>query len=184
MKKLILGLVLLIGCVGLLQAATVKSYMPPAEVNKQSLDKEKATAGDKATAQLVEQKVRDACKLLEKEGSAAFPKFYGKNSPYLFSGTYIWIHDLNGLMRVHPVKPAMMSGKSLLFLKDKNGNAFFVGMNKIAREKGEGWYEYVWPKPGETEVSPKKSFVKLVKSKDGEELVVGCGIYSSDLAAE
>lgn len=155
-------------------------YKASPEVNQQSIAKAKATEKNKPTKKLIMDKVRKAAKLLEKEGAKAFPKFNGKNSEFLFSGTYVWVHDLEGRMRMHPIKPKMASGKSLLFLKDKKGNAIFVGMNKIAVEKGEGWYQYVWPKPGEKEASPKLSFVKKVKSKDGETLVLGCGAYNSD----
>jgi cytochrome c len=151
------------------------------ELNKETIAKAKATAKNLPTKELIESKVKQACKLMEKEGSAAFPKFNGKDSEFIFAGTYIWIHDLQGKMRMHPIKPKMASGKSLLFLKDKKGNKLFVGMNKIAREKGEGWYEYVWPKPGEKAVSPKVSFIKLVTTADGEQLIVGCGAYGDKL---
>ena len=43
-------------------------------------------------------------------------------------------------------------------------------------EKGEGWIDYQWPKPGETEPSTKQPFIKGVQS--GEEvLLVGSGLY-------
>jgi hypothetical protein len=39
-------------------------------------------------------KVEEACALLAREGAAAFPRFKGKGSPFLFEGTYIWVHTL------------------------------------------------------------------------------------------
>jgi hypothetical protein len=39
----------------------------------------------------------------------------------------------------------------------------------------------MWPKPGEKTPSLKVSYVKLVKV-DGEDLVLGCGVY--DLSPE
>lgn len=157
-------------------------YKATPEVNKQSISRAKKTAKNKPTKEMIRNKVRKAAKLLEKEGAKAFSKFNGKNSEYIFSGTYIWIHDLQGRMRMHPIKPKMASGKSLLFLKDKKGKAIFIGFNQIAVEKGEGWLDYVWPKPGEKEASPKLSFIKKVETADGETLVLGCGAYNSDFA--
>jgi methyl-accepting chemotaxis protein len=102
-------------------------------------------------------------------------KFKGKDSQYLFAGTYIWVHDMQGVMRMHPIK-YKMEGHPLIDLKDANGKRFFAEMNKLAKEKGAGWVDYMWPKPEEKEPSLKVSYVKLVKV-DGEEMVVGCGVY-------
>lgn len=127
------------------------------------------------TPKMVIDKVNSAAALLVKDGKGAFAKFKGKGSEYIFGGTYIWIHDINGVMQMHPVKPKM-EGKQLLGLKDENGKLFFVEMNNLVKEKGSGWVIYVWPKPGAEETSPKVSYVKLVKVGE-EELVVGCGVY-------
>lgn len=142
-----------------------------------SVETEKDAAA--VTPQMIMEKVDAAAKLIEAEGVAAFPKFKGKGSEYIFAGTYIWIHDMTGVMRMHPLKHKM-EGTPLLGLKDKNGKMFFVEMNEIAK-KGGGWVEYVWPKPGAKEVSPKISYVKLAKHGE-EEFVIGCGIYDQTLA--
>jgi cytochrome c len=147
---------------------------------KESEDACAASAKDKPTPEMIIKKVDEACKLLEKEGKASFPKFKGKDSQYIFAGTYIWIHDMEGVMQMHPVK-YKMEGKHLIGLKDVNGKLFFTEMNKIAREKGSGWVDYMWPKPGEKDPSKKVSYVKLCKI-DGVDMVVGCGVY--DLSDE
>jgi signal transduction histidine kinase len=49
-------------------------------------------------------------------------------------------------------------------------------MNEVAKTKGAGWVDYMWPKPGEKTPSLKVSYVKLVKV-DGEDIVVGCGVW-------
>lgn len=135
-----------------------------------------ASASTKPTAEMIIEKVDKADKLLTEEGKDAFPKFKGKDSEFIFAGTYIWIHDMEGIMLMHPIK-YKMEGKRLIGLKDKNGKLFFVDMNKLVREKGHGWVSYYWPKPGETEPSLKVSYVKLCKTKDGSEVVLGCGVY-------
>lgn len=134
-----------------------------------------STAANPVTPQMVMEKVRAAAELVAKDGDAAFPKFKGKGSEYLFSGTYIWIHDIDGVMIMHPIKNKM-EGKPMISLKDANGKMFFVEMNTVAQEKGEGWVEYVWPKPGEKDPVAKTSFVKLVKVGD-KQYIVGCGVY-------
>jgi signal transduction histidine kinase len=120
-------------------------------------------------------KVQEAAALLAKEGSAAFPRFRGKDSPFIFGGTYVWIHDLEGTMLLHPIK-FRMEGKRLLNLKDSNGKLFFVEMNRVAREKKHGWVSYMWPRPGETKPTPKISYVQLAKM-NGKDVVIGCGLY-------
>lgn len=171
-------LVLTIGCV--VMAVGLARPVNAVDTGKESEDAciESAKNGP-ATPQLIVKKVEEAAALVAKEGKAAFPKFKGKKSPFLFNGTYIWIHEPNGKMLMHPIKLAM-EGKNLLNLKDKNGKLFFVEMNKIALSKGSGWSEYVWPKPGEKESSPKVSYVKLVKHGN-ESFILGCGAYDMTL---
>lgn len=133
-----------------------------------------------ATPKEILEKVEQAAKLIKKDGAKAYPKFKGKGSEYIFGGTYIWIHNLKGVMLMHPIKPHMV-GKNLAGLKDGNGKRFFIEMNHVAREKGSGWIDYTWPKPGEKKRSNKVSYVKLVKTKS-EEFVIGSGVY--DLTVE
>lgn len=142
---------------------------------KESEDAAAASAKDKITAELIVQKVEKAAELLQKEGKAAFSKFKGKNSEFIFSGTYLWVHDMSGITQMHPVK-YKLEGKSTMAIKDANGKLFFAEMNKIAKEKGAGWLEYMWPKPGEKTPSRKLSYVKLCKI-DGTDMVIGCGAY-------
>ena len=125
-------------------------------------------------------KVAEACKLLEKEGTAAFAKFQGKNSEFLYAGTYMWIHSLDdGTMLMHPMKPKL-NGKNILGLKDKKGKRFFSTMNKMVKENGEAWVEYYWPKPGTNEIVHKVSYVKGCTLPDGQHVVVGSGLYRFD----
>jgi cytochrome c len=142
---------------------------------KESEEAAKASAKDKATPELIIKKVTEAAALLEKEGKAAFVKFQGKDSQFIFAGTCIWIHDMEGVMQMHPIK-YKMNGQRITGMKDINGKLFFAEMNRIAKEKGSGWVSYMWPKPGEKDPSLKVSYVKLCKV-DGVEMVVGCGVY-------
>jgi cytochrome c len=137
-----------------------------------------ATAQETPTPQQIIDQVRAAAALVSKDGRAAFAAFRGKNSTFIFCGTYIWVHDLDGVMLMHPVKPKM-ENRPLLGLKDANGKTFFVDMNKVAAAGG-GWVDYVWPKPGEKDPSQKVSYV--MEARHGDEVfIVGCGVYDLTL---
>lgn len=135
----------------------------------------KTTESVHATPEMIISKVDKAARLLEKEGKAAFPKFMGQGSEFLFAGTYIWINDRNGVILMHPVKEKLW-GKNLTGIKDRDGKRFIAMGVYLAEEKGSGWIGYWWPKPGHDGVSPKASYVKMVHTPDGD-MVLGCGVY-------
>jgi len=121
----------------LLLTTTGANAVSPEEIAlaKESEDRCQETAKDPVSAKLIMKKTADAVALVNKEGKASFSKFKGKDSPFIFSGTYIWIHNLNnGVMLMHPVKP-MMVGQKLIGLKDGNGKRFFVEMNQVVRSQ-------------------------------------------------
>jgi cytochrome c len=127
-------------------------------------------------------KVAEAAALLEAEGEAAFPKFQGEGSPFIFDGTYMWIHKLSdATMLMHPIKPKMV-GKQWVGLKDKEGKRFFATMNQLCTEKGSAWVDYLWPKPGTSDYVRKISYVQKCTMADGTEVVIGCGLYNYDEA--
>jgi len=168
--------ILIVAGLGLALSLTAAS---PEELAKESEAYCASTSSQKPTPQLIVDKVEKACALLKSEGSKAFPKFSGKDSEFIFGGTYIWVHDMDGKMLMHPIKCKMV-GQQLLNLKDANGKLFFVEMNDLCEKKGQGWVDYLWPKPGEKAQSLKVSFVKLAEC-DGGKVVVGCGAYDISL---
>lgn len=93
---------------------------------------------------------------------------------------YFFILDSNAKMLAHPIKQEM-EGRNYLRDKDVNGKLFFAEMVQKAKDKGEGFVDYYWPKPGETKPSPKLSYVKYFSTWDW---VVGSGIYIDDVDAE
>ncbi len=128
--------------------------------------------GESMTPTLVKAKAQAAAALLKAEGPAALAKIKDENGEFRYAGGqgYVWVHNLDGLMVMHPIKPAL-DGKQLLDKRDANGVYLFVAMNEVAEDNGEGWVPYSWPKPGSSESTPKVSYVVLV----GEN-VVGSGI--------
>ncbi len=93
---------------------------------------------------------------------------------------YFWINDLNAKIIMHPIRPEL-DGKDMSGEKDSHGKLFFNEFAKVAKEKGEGFVDYFWPKPNETKPSPKLSYVKLFNQWGW---VIGSGIYIDDVSAE
>ncbi|MCK7504974.1 MAG: methyl-accepting chemotaxis protein [Desulfobacterales bacterium] len=93
---------------------------------------------------------------------------------------YFWINDLGPKMIMHPYKPEL-DGKDLSDFKDPKGTFLFKEMVRVSNEKGEGFVDYQWPKPGMTQPVPKISYVKLYKPWGW---IVGSGIYVDDLRAD
>ncbi|HBA87961.1 MAG TPA: chemotaxis protein [Geobacter sp.] len=90
---------------------------------------------------------------------------------------YFWINDLNARVIMHPIKPEL-EGKDQSGTKDPNGKALFIEMAEVAKAKGSGIVEYLWPKPGSTVPVSKLSYVKLYKPWGW---VVGSGLHMDDL---
>ncbi|WP_298269739.1 methyl-accepting chemotaxis protein [Geobacter sp.] len=93
---------------------------------------------------------------------------------------YVWINDLAPRMIMHPIKPDL-DGKDLSESKDPKGKRLFVEFARTCREKGAGFVDYLWPKPGSEEPVPKISYVKLY---DPWGWVLGSGIYIDDVKQE
>jgi methyl-accepting chemotaxis protein len=99
---------------------------------------------------------------------------YGKDG-------YLTVISSEPKMIMHPMKPEM-DGKSLADFKDAKGNYLFKEMAAIARNSGEGWVEYVWPKPGhpdQSQVFSKGSYVLTFKPWDWSFVA---GVYLDDLS--
>ena len=90
---------------------------------------------------------------------------------------YIWINDMAPKMVMHPIKPEL-NGKDLSSNKDPNGKFLFVEMVKVCKEKGKGFVEYAWEKPGNSKPVPKLSYVELYQPWGW---IIGTGIYIDDV---
>ncbi|MAD40919.1 MAG: chemotaxis protein [Arcobacter sp.] len=93
---------------------------------------------------------------------------------------YFWINDTDAVIVMHPIKP-QLNGKDLINYKDKGGKQIFKEFAAVAKAKGEGFVDYVWPKPGFETPQPKVSFVKLFKEYNW---VIGTGEYVADVSSK
>ena len=60
----------------------------------------------------------------------------------------------------HPIK-SQLNGKDLSNFKDKGGKRIFSEFAKVASANGDGFVDYVWPKPGFEKPQNKVSYVKM-----------------------
>lgn len=90
---------------------------------------------------------------------------------------YFWINDFFPKMVMHPYSPQLV-GQSLSDYKDPKGVYLFVEMVSVAKNKGEGYVEYMWEKPGFKDPQPKLSYVK---SFEPWGWIIGTGVYIDDI---
>ncbi|WLG98039.1 methyl-accepting chemotaxis protein [Pseudomonas sp. FP198] len=93
---------------------------------------------------------------------------------------YFWINDLAPVMVMHPTNPKL-EGQNLSAIRDPNGFALFNEMVAIAKAKGAGMVNYLWPKPGAEAPVGKTSYVKLFEPWGW---IIGSGVYVDDVQAE
>ncbi len=85
--------------------------------------------------------------------------------PFVWKDSYVFVSDLTTKRVVaHPEKPGLV-GKDMSGIKDVKGKMFYLEILNVANEKGEGWVDYMWPKPDGTTPVPKSSFVLKVPNK-------------------
>lgn len=93
---------------------------------------------------------------------------------------YFWIHNLDLKMVMHPTNPKL-DGTDISGMKDPNGLALFVKMNQVSAKSGDGFVQYMWPKPGSEVPVEKFSYVKVFKPWGW---LVGNGIYFDQIRAD
>lgn len=129
---------------------------------------------EEATKDEVTAKTKESAALVTEKGAdAAKAEINKKDGQFVWKDTYVFMMDTDGVMLAHPVKPSLI-GKNLLEVKDSKGKLFFQEFIDVAKKDGEGWVDYMWPKPGEKEDSEKTSYILLVPDTN---VIVGAGIY-------
>jgi hypothetical protein len=126
--------------------------------------------------------VDSAAALIEKEGPGAFDALRDKSSQFVFLGTYIFVDTPEGIEVVNGGFPDV-EGKNLFDYKDPNGKYLTRELVDTALNKGSGWVDYLWPKPGEVKASKKHTYVKKAVYGD-KAYAVGAGAYIKDESAD
>ncbi|MEY5100238.1 MAG: hypothetical protein RJA36_2957 [Pseudomonadota bacterium] len=97
-----------------------------------------------------------------------------------YSGNeYFWVQDMQARMIMHPIRPEL-DGKDMSGSKDPDGKLLFVEMVDTVRKGGQGFVDYLWPKPGHEQPVPKLSYVKGMPAWGW---IVGSGVYVDNIDA-
>ena len=90
---------------------------------------------------------------------------------------YFWVNDMAPVMVMHPFAKQLV-GKDLSENKDPNGKRLFVEFVNVVKKSGNGFVDYLWPKPGFDSPVPKISYVKGFAPWGW---IIGTGIYIDDI---
>ncbi|MET0085933.1 MAG: cache domain-containing protein [Sedimenticola sp.] len=134
---------------------------------------------DKPTRGEIVSKVKDAAVLIAEKGQeAAFREINDKDGRFTWKGTYVFVIHFDGTMLARSFRTDKTVGKNFLDWQDKSNPPKYPirEMVELAKTGGEGWVEYMYPKPGgDYKVSLKK--VSYIYRVSGQEMFAGAGIY-------
>jgi len=126
---------------------------------------------------------KDAAKFINEKGFyPAIAEINNKDGMFVTKNTYVFMMDLEGHLLAHPFNPQFI-GRDITGVKDMNGKLFNQESIAIAKTKGEGWSEYMYPTPEElkkpTAFKEKKFSKKLsyVYRIPGKDLMVIAGFF-------
>lgn len=136
-----------------------------------------AAFAETATRDEAVQKAKAAAAMVKKDKAAGVAEISKKDGEFVWKDSYVFLMDLNGKMLAHPVKPELTQKPTLLGTPDKNKEKpkmLFDEFVQVAKSKGEGWVDYMWPKPGEEQPTAKETYVYRIP---GTDLFTAAGVY-------
>ena len=134
-----------------------------------------AVAEEQATKEECVIKCHEAAALINSKGvEAAIEAIENPNGPFVWKDSYVFLMNMDGKMLAHPFQPELTKKDHVLLITDPTGKALFVHFVNLARKLGEGWVDYMWPKPGKSNPAKKISYIYKVPN---HELFVGAGVY-------
>jgi len=117
--------------------------------------------------------VNDAKKFCQEVGQdECFKVFSDKNGKFTKGSLYVFAIGYDGITRAHGGN-AKLVGKNLMKVKDPSGNMLIQELIAIAKNSGEGWFDYRWSHPISKKVAPKRSFVQAIEN----DIFIGSGYY-------
>jgi signal transduction histidine kinase len=105
---------------------------------------------------------------------ATIKELSNPQGPFVWKDSYVFMMNLEGKMLAHPMQPELTQLPHCLLITDPTDKAIFVSFVNMARNQGQGWVDYIWPKPGKKSPSKKSSYVYRVPGKD---VFVAAGVY-------
>ena len=144
------------------------------------------TQQDHATPQEIMQKVRQAAQDITKAGEAGLATFSSTNATSVWKDSYTFVLSCEGGTAVtvaHPIRPEL-KGKptaQIVTFGPKPGEQIAADFCAAGGKPHGGWVEYDFPRPGETQVARKVSYLLAAQ---GTPYVVGAGIYDEKAKVE
>ncbi|MBU0943729.1 MAG: cache domain-containing protein [Proteobacteria bacterium] len=132
-------------------------------------------AEERATTEECVIKTHEAAAIITARGVEASIKMIGDpKGPFVWKDSYVFLMNLKGKMLAHPMQPELTQQEHILLQTDATDNAIFVHFVNLAKDPGQGWVGYMWPKPGKSSPAKKITYIYRVPSTD---LFVGAGVY-------
>jgi len=120
--------------------------------------------------------VLDAVSLIEYKGENAFVDFRQQDTEWFSGDTYVFVWKTNGIRAVYPPDPNG-EGQNMSTLVDYDGKPIGkLFIDTALSTEGEGWVDYSWPKPQETQPSTKQTYIKKATINE-QTFLVGSGFY-------
>jgi hypothetical protein len=115
--------------------------------------------------------VEKAVAMAEKDGKDAVLKAINDlKGPFVKGELYLFACSFDNVN----LAEGSPNNKSLIGT-DMGKYPFNVKMTELAKSKGSGWVEYIWPKPGAKVPSPKRTYIMRVP---GQDYWIGGGYYT------
>lgn len=134
-----------------------------------------AWADQSATKDECVTKCYEAAALINSRGLAEAIKEIGNpKGPFVWKDSYVFLMNLDGKMLAHPMQPELTQLPHCLLITDPTDKAIFVSFVNTAKTLGQGWVEYMWPRPGRKSPSKKITYIYRVPGKD---VFVAAGVY-------
>jgi hypothetical protein len=127
--------------------------------------------------------VKDAAKFMNEKGY--YPTVFEinkKDGIFVSKNTYVFLMDLEGHLLAHPFNQQYI-GMDASGSKSSDGKLYVQDCISVAKSKGEGWTEYMYPTPEElkkpTPMKEKKSSKKIsyVYRVPGKDLMLIAGFF-------
>jgi|ERR1039457_7092071 signal transduction histidine kinase len=118
-----------------------------------------------------------AAKMLLENKEAGIKEIANPKGKFVWKDSYVYLMDMKGRMLAHPFIPELTKKANLLKETDqnrRNPKRIFAEFVDVAKNNGEGWVDYKWPKPGQKIPTNKFTFIYRVGYTD---MLVGAGIY-------
>ena len=133
---------------------------------------EVAAAGQGGTPEEAKAMLERAVAAIETDEAAALAAFTAGAEGFKDRDLYVFCGGAaDGIVSAHGANSALI-GQSMRDIKDPAGKAIGEEFYAVATEGEFNVVEYVWPRPGESEPSPKASYI----TKAGNQ-ICGAGYY-------